>query len=112
MILSIWNQLGRFPIKFCEFECLKEHDETDHNAQGFIKLTPLVNEIFKDLSQLNSGAQKSPRTLQKDICEFLCILEPKGFLMCLGVRRTSFSESSVLPPEREDLEYLFNRPNI
>jgi len=26
--------------------------------------------------------------LQKNICEFLCILEPRGFLTCLGVRRT------------------------
>lgn len=61
---------------------------------------------------MNSAAQKSPRTLQKDICEFLCLLEPIGFLMCLGVRRTTFSENCVLPPEREDLEYWFKRPNI
>ena len=40
------------------------------------------------------------------------MLEPKGFLLCLGVRRTTFSETCVLPPEREDLEYWFNRPNI
>ena len=32
--------------------------------------------------------------------------------MCLGVRRTTFSENCILPPEREDLEYWFNRPNI
>ena len=39
------------------------HRQVRRYAQSFIKLTPLVNEIFKDLSQLNSGAQKSPRTL-------------------------------------------------
>jgi len=28
------------------------------------------------------------------------------------VRRTKASEDTVLPPEREDLEDMFNRPNI
>jgi len=112
VILSLWNQLGRFPVKFCEIDCLKEHDESDHQIQSLFKLTTLVDELFKDLSHFNSAAQKSPRTLQKQICEFLCLLEPIGFLMCLGVRRTTFSENCVLPPEREDLEYWFNRPNI
>lgn len=34
-----------------------------------------------------------------------------GFLTCLGVRRTKGSQYSVLPPEREDLEHMYNRLN-
>ena len=100
--MQLWNQSGRFPINFLEIESLKDYDESEHYIQSFEKLTPFVSEIFKDITQLNSE-NKSPRALQKNICEFLCILEPRGFLTCLGVRRTIGSQDSVLPPERADL---------
>ena len=56
-------------------------------------------------------SQKSPRALQKEICEFLCSLQPSGFLTCLGVRRTVGSQDTVLPPERAEIEHMVNRLN-
>lgn len=53
----------------------------------------------------------SPRVLQKLICDFLVSIEPKGFLSCLGIRRTLGSNENCLPPDRSDLEYMFNKLN-
>ena len=72
---------GRFPIRYAEIESLKDHDETEHYIQSLEKFTPIIGDIFKD-------TDKSPRALQKEICDFMCLLGPRGFLTCLGVRRT------------------------
>ena len=53
----------------------------------------------------------SPRVLQKLVCDFLVSIEPKGFLCCLGIRRTIGSYENCLPPDRRDLEYMFNKLN-
>ena len=95
---------GRFPIRFHEIPSLKEYDETEHYIQSLDKLTSFIGEIHKE-------ANKSPRALQKDMCEFLCLLGARGFLTCLGVRRTIGSQESVLPPEREELVEMLNRLN-
>ena len=108
--MSLWLQVGSFPIKFEELEALKDHDETEHYVQSLNKLTPIIADIFQELTGVN-GSSKSPRALQKEICEFLCSLEPHGFLLFLGVRRTIGSSQDVLPPEREDLEHMYNRLN-
>lgn len=54
---------------------------------------------------------KSPRALQKELLEFLIALEPSGFLVCLGLRRTAGSQE-VLPPERASLVEAFMKPYI
>lgn len=43
-------------------ESLKEHDETEHYIQSFDKLTPIIGDIFKELTGVNSSS-KSPRAL-------------------------------------------------
>lgn len=48
----------------------------------------MINNIFNELNQMNTDAPKSPRKLLKDITDLLCSLEPRGFLACLGVRKT------------------------
>ena len=108
--MSLWNQKGRFPVNFKDIDSLKEHDITEHYIQNLDKLNPFLGDIFKELVSINSSG-KSPRALQKEICEFLCNLEPIGFLTCLGVRRTVGSQYTVLPPEREDLQHMYNRLN-
>jgi len=47
IVISLWNQAHRFPIRFEEIESLKEHDETEHYVQSFEKFTPYICEIFK-----------------------------------------------------------------
>ena len=53
----------------------------------------------------------SPRVLQKFILEFLCSIEPRGFLTMLGIRKTVGGQDNMLIPERADLEYMYNRLN-
>lgn len=108
VVMCLWQQSGRFPVKFLEITSLQDHDQTEHLLQNFDKLTSLINEIFGDLI---GSSEKSPRALQKDICEFLCLLEPRGFLTCLGVRKTVGSYDSILPPDLVELEEMYNRPN-
>ena len=105
--MGLWHMKGRFPVKFLEIPSLKHHDETEHYIQSLEKLTSFIGEIFKELNSSN----KSPRALQKDICEFLCLLGTRGFLACLGLRRTIGTQDSVLPPEREELMEMVNRLN-
>jgi hypothetical protein len=78
--------------------------------QNFDKLTSFLSDIFKELTGLSEN-QKSPRALQKDICEFLCLLEPRGLLSCLGIRKTVGSQDSILPVECQILQEMYNRPN-
>jgi hypothetical protein len=87
IVMEIWHQKARFPIKFLEVDSLMDHDNTYHYLQSLDKLTPIIHDIFSEISGTNES-KKSPRALQKDICEFLCLLEPRGFLSCLGIRKT------------------------
>ena len=105
--MSLWHAKGRFPISFLEIESLKAHDETEHYIQSLEKLTSFIGEIFRELTESN----KSPRLLQKDICEFLCLLGTRGFLTCLGVRRTIGTQDSVLPPDIDELTEMYCRLN-
>lgn len=108
--MAFWFERCRFPVKFKEIESLLQYDETEHFIQSLSKLTPYICDIFKEINNINES-NKSPRALQKEICEFLCLLEPKGFLTCLGVRMTIGSQHTVLLPEKEDLTHMFNRLN-
>ena len=105
--MGLWYAKGRFPVKFQEIESLKYHDETEHYIQSLEKLTSFISEIFRELNESN----KSPRALQKDICEFLCLLGTRGFLTCLGLRRTIGTQDSVLPPDTDELLDMINRLN-
>jgi len=71
----------------------------------------MINNIFNELQQMNTDSLKSPRKLLKDITDFLCSLEPRGFLACLGVRKTIGSQDSVLPPDLWELYEMYNRLN-
>jgi hypothetical protein len=70
----------------------------------------VIADIFNELTGINES-NKSPTILQKEICEFLCLLETRGFLTCLGIRKTIGSLDDVLPPDKEDLEHMYNRLN-
>jgi len=85
--MSLWHQAARFPIKFPQIDSLKQHDDTEHFIQSIDKLLPIIADIFNELTGITES-NKSPRALQKEICEFLCMLEPRGFLTCLGIRKT------------------------
>ena len=105
--MGLWHAKGRFPVKFHEIPSLKAHDETEHFIQSLSKLNQFISEIFKELNE----SSKSPRALQKDICEFMCLLGTRGFLTCLGVRRTIGTQDSVLPPDIDELSEMYNRLN-
>ena len=47
--------------------------------------------------------------LQKELLEFFISLGPFGFLICLGVRKTTGSQEMVLPSERNKLLDGFNK---
>ena len=107
----MWHIKGRFPVRFQEIQSLEDHDETPYYIETTLsQLTALVNQIFKEVETLEND-NCSPRVLQKYILEFLCSIEPSGFLTCLGIRKTVGSQDTVLLPEREDLEYMYNRLN-
>jgi hypothetical protein len=108
--MSLWHEAARFPIKFPPIESLVAHDNTEHFLQSIDKLTPVIRDIFKEVQGIDDSS-KSPSALQKEICEFLCLLEPRGFLTCLGIRKTIGSQDTVLPPERTELEAMYNRLN-
>ena len=52
---------------------------------------------------------ESPRSLHKELTDFLAALQPRGILTCLGIRRTSSSIDEELPPEKNQLILQFNR---
>lgn len=64
----------------------------------------MVIDIFKEINQVD----KSPRALQKELIEFFIALEPAGFLLCLGLRKTVGSQE-ILPPDRKSLIDSFTR---
>ena len=41
----------------------------------------------------------------------MCLLGTRGFLTCLGVRRTIGTQDSVLPPDIDELAEMYNRLN-
>ena len=110
VVMSLWHDIARFPVLYPEIESLKPHDDTPNFLMSLDKLTPVIADIFKELTGITES-NKSPRALQKEICEFLCLLEPRGFLTCLGIRKTVGSQDMVLPPEKSDLEDMYNRLN-
>lgn len=83
---------------------MSSHDDTEKHLETLNKLTPMVLAIFKEVNQVD----KSPRALQKELLEFFIMLEPAGFLICLGLRRTVGSQE-ILPPERQQLIDAFTR---
>ena len=83
---------------------MESHDETDKAIEGLNKLTPIVIDIFKEVNQ----PHKSPRALQKELLEFFISLEPYGFLVCLGMRKT-IGTQPILPPDRNTLLQSFSR---
>lgn len=108
--MGLWHEAARFPIKFPQIESLVAHDNTEPFLSSIDKLTPVIRDIFKEVQGIDDSS-KSPSALQKEICEFLCLLEPRGFLICLGIRKTIGSQDTVLPPERAELESMYNRLN-
>lgn len=91
--------MSQFPIHFKPLTCMSALDDTDKHMESLNKLTPLVHDIFVELGQTG----KSPRILQKELLEFFMALEPSGFLVCLGIRRTVGSQDLTVPPERKNL---------
>ncbi|CDW83132.1 UNKNOWN [Stylonychia lemnae] len=104
VILSLWKQASQFPISFKKMPGLSETDDTDKFIETLNKLTPMVIDVFKEVNQVD----RSPRALQKELLDFFIALEPAGFLLCLGLRRTAGSQD-LLPPERKSLVDSFTR---
>ena len=82
--------MNTFPIKFKPQSGMSSIDETDKYFETLNKLTPLIQNVFKELQGVQSyaGGYRSPRSLQKELSDFFTALEPSGFLICLGVRKT------------------------
>ena len=91
--------MSKFHILFNKFECLQHHDMTDQVIEMLNKLTPLVEAIFFELNQVN----RSPRLLRRDLANFFVAIEPRGFLTCLGLRKTVASQDKELPPDKSML---------
>ncbi len=102
----MWKQTEKFPIEFKGMPGFESHDVTTNQIDSLNKLTPLVQSIFKEISCLPG---KSPRALQKELLEFFVALQPSGFFICLGVRKTIGSQVNSLPPERASLLQGFTR---
>ena len=47
--------------------------------------------------------------MQRELLEFFISLEPAGFLICLGLRRTIGSSDNSLPPDRKPLIESFSK---
>ena len=60
--MSIWKQTNKFPIIYKEVPGLLGVDETESYVGSLDALTPLIDEIFKQLSSMSSTG-KSPRAL-------------------------------------------------
>jgi len=60
------------------------------------KCSPLIEGIFFELNQEN----RSPRLLRRDLANFFVAIQPRGFLTCLGLRKTAASQDKDLPPDR------------
>jgi hypothetical protein len=60
--MSIWKQTNKFPISYKQVPGLSGLDETDIYVASLEALTPLIDEIFKQLGAMSS-AGKSPRAL-------------------------------------------------
>jgi hypothetical protein len=60
--MSIWKQTNKFPITYKQVPGLSGLDETESYVASLETLTPLIDEIFKQLSAMSSTG-KSPRAL-------------------------------------------------
>lgn len=58
------------------------------------KLTTQLKYVFRELS----SEQRSPRALQKELVDFFYMIQPRGILTCLGVRKTASTVEEALPP--------------
>ena len=63
--------MGKFPIHFRQLSGLQSQDESEGIVETLSKLTPQVNDIFKELNQ----PERSPRHLQKELLDFFVSLE-------------------------------------
>eukprot|EP00350_Pseudokeronopsis_sp_OXSARD2_P009364 CAMPEP_0170558030 /NCGR_PEP_ID=MMETSP0211-20121228/32225_1 /TAXON_ID=311385 /ORGANISM="Pseudokeronopsis sp., Strain OXSARD2" /LENGTH=197 /DNA_ID=CAMNT_0010869583 /DNA_START=303 /DNA_END=896 /DNA_ORIENTATION=+ len=92
---------------FKKVECMQSYDETEQLIEERLnKLTATLMSIFNELNQ-----NKSPRALQKELIEFFASLEPKGFLVCLGFRKTIGSQEDFIPPDKNAIKECFNKPH-
>ena len=96
--------MHKFPVVFKKFPCLEQHDLTHTMIDDLNKLTPLIDDIFYEISFIN----RSPRLLLKQLTQFFQQIKPRGFLTCLGLRTTAASQDQ-LPPDRSMLIQCFNR---
>jgi hypothetical protein len=96
--MTLWNKLDKFPILFQPLSCLAHHDTTHDVLEFMNKLTPMCKFVFKTLY-----SKADPGKLQKEIEDFLMSMEQRGVLTCLGVRKTSSSVDTCLPPDKHQL---------
>ena len=83
---------------------MQSQDETDSHLKHMDTLNASIELVFQEV--LNPA--KSPRQLQKELLDFFCNLGPRGFLTCLGLRKTVGSTAEELPPDRKSLIEEFN----
>jgi len=50
-------------------------------------MTEQVVYLFRELER-HTNENRSPRQLQKEITDFFLAIGPRGFLTCLGLRKT------------------------
>jgi len=71
-------------------------------------MTENVNHVFKELEKCVSE-NRSPRQLQKEFADLLQLMGARGFLTCLGIRKTVSSQDIELPPDKQQMLCSFNR---
>lgn len=99
--MVLWNQEYNFPIKFKKLPGL-ELDETHLEIEALNKLSSDVEDIFIALDHNDS------QNLFIEIKDFLVASNPRGFLTCLGIRKTQGSKD-VCPPPLTSVFENFNR---
>lgn len=100
-MLILWNQDYVFPIKYKKCPGL-DQDETHLEVETLSKLTSQVEDVFEALEHNDS------QNLFLEIKDLLVALNPRGFLTCLGIRKTMGSKD-VCPPPLTSVFDNFNR---
>jgi len=98
--LVLWNQNFGFPIKYKACPGL-DLDETHLEVETLSKLTQAVDDVFEIL-------EEDSVKIFSEIKTFLVSLTPRGFLTCLGVRKTPGSKD-VCPCPVNNVFDNFNR---
>ncbi|CAI2374750.1 unnamed protein product [Moneuplotes crassus] len=91
VVLVLWNQNFSFPIKYKKCPGL-ELDETNLEIETLSKLTSSVDDIFE------ASEGEDSQNLFEEIKAFLVALTPRGFLTCIGIRKTPGSKDVCPPP--------------